>query len=243
MNIIPKKTLYHASLTEYKNLKPTGVDLGNVLQKPGWSLFCWDSLDNAYRWAVMLLFISGEDGIYDIIEKFNNDYYEKKYKVTYMYPGDREGVFLNEELYNIIAKYLDSNNKIAYIYKFDVPINKIGLGNSSTIKEYTVREKINKFRLIKVRITSKLLRKYVTVIPASKCIDEKTLKKYESKYNYKRKFSKIWNRDFENNVDTYKKICSDLHDNKIKTGDNLNKYFKEQMNFDIDMIFKSMKFR
>lgn len=210
------KTLYHGSINKYDILKPLGVDFGNIFQKPGWSLFCWDNYRNAERWAVLTFSVCSNE-INTIIKKYGNE------KIEYRFIDDNNGIIMTKESLNNIDKYiLKKKNTYIYVYEFDYPVYKIGVGNTKHLDEYTIRDNIKDFKLHKIKVTKELITKYVKIVDK---IDYD--KKYDIKYMRYGKISKmIYNREFIDNMDIYDKLRIDMDNGKLKPGDKLNKYIK-----------------
>lgn len=210
------KTLYHASINKYDTLKPLGIDFGNIVQKPGWSLFCWDNFKNAERWAV-LTFITCSDELNNVIKKYGEE------KIEYIFTDDNNGIIMTKDSLNNIDNYiLKKKNLYIYVYEFKYPIYKIGIGNTKHIDEYTVRDTIKKFKLHKIKVTKKLLSKYIKIVD-----NINYDKKYDIGYKRYGKLSDIiYNREFIDNLDIYDKLRKDMDDGKLVPGDRFDEYLK-----------------
>ena len=232
-SIIKNKKLAHVSVGKFDVLKPTGLDFGNRFQKAGWSLFCYDA-KNVYdimSWGVYMV-VSYCDAI-------QNELTDK----TISNFSDNERFIVNREYYNIIIKNIKKISPF-YIYEFEVPINKIGLGNTSSSKEFTVREDITDFKVKTVKVTKDMIDKYITIKT-----DEEITKTYDSFQDINNiranKFisNLIWNKDFSINTSQYIELTHDIQDGKLKVGDDVEKYLYNKLGLTLNTRRDHKKFK
>jgi hypothetical protein len=152
---IPKITLYHGSPDKIIDIKDRlGIDLGNRFQSPAWSLFCWNKLDPAISW-----------GIYKNINKYIKS--ESRNNAAAIYNPKTYKILIGSDYINYIEDLFNKNNLYSYVYKFNVPINLIGIGHHTNYKEYTIRSNEPDKYLsgeLKFRITKDILYNNTEVI-------------------------------------------------------------------------------
>ena len=117
-------TLYHVSNKKYRILSPIGIDLGNALDKPGWSLYTWNSLDLAKSMCLIR-------ALKWIRKNYNPDMDE----ILYFSSGSV--IVLTEGQYNWFLENIDNIDYAKGDYIHYIKITKdmqLGLGHSSATK-------------------------------------------------------------------------------------------------------------
>lgn len=151
-----KIKLYHASPYKLNKIDPLGFDLGNALQKPGWSTFCWRDLKKANAWAV-----------FQAIRKIKIDLKHEKSDVKIKCYWDMVGYkpMLTEESKKFI---LDNySDRKTYVHYLDAPISEVGLGNDSTHDEYTVRCSLKPYKVTELTLNQETLDEYIKIVDSS----------------------------------------------------------------------------
>lgn len=144
--------LYHGSIELYDTLKPMGFDLGNLFQKPGWSLFCWKEKQLAKNWAV-----------FQLIRKITGLNFKDTYGPVWDYTQNK--ALITKDLYKKIKEYLLTHRETVYVYSLDTPIRYLGLGNDSIIDEYTTREpEIIPVDIEQIQVSDKVIRQTVGIV-------------------------------------------------------------------------------
>ena len=128
--------MYHAATGNYSSLKPMGYDLGNSLQKPGWSLFCFRKEEYSKGWAV-----------FQFVKK-----HRKEMKINPTWSVKHHKLMITMDMYNRVCDYVETTYEEmpVYVYEFNIPCYKVGVGNDSSHHEYTVREEITEFDVTRI---------------------------------------------------------------------------------------------
>ena len=119
--------IYHGSMHKIDSFKPMSLDLGNGLQEPGWSTFCFRNYTWAKRFALMRLIQKYFDG-----EKEKNELKKCGWDMFSNRPYIHKSVF--EELCNNLK------NQCFYVYTINAENLELGLGNDLRFPEVTFRE-------------------------------------------------------------------------------------------------------
>lgn len=210
-----KVKLYHGSATKFKTLKPLGFDLGNALQGPGWSTFCWRSEEKAKVWAV-----------FQLARKIRKEKKDKNIELIWDFRNDI--VLVTQDTYeNISNNYL--GNK-AYVYSFEMPISKVSLGNDSTIDEYTIRDEVVPDNINTIVFNRADLSKYFKIVDQSE-IDKFGREYMSGKYLGRRGLikSSLITSDFSNqwSSDALRKINIALQNGDLQPGDDFSQFLTD----------------
>ena len=148
------KKVYHGSLEKYEMLEPTGLDLGNKLEEPGWSLYTWLDRDKAYGWSIFAF-------IRSINSRFN-------YNFNVCAAGSHIPT-ITQSGFEAVLEYIrtaDVSDRLFYVYDVEItPDMDIGLGHSSnTDRCVTIRTPhIKPSNIETCVLTEAMFRKYVKV--------------------------------------------------------------------------------
>lgn len=203
--------VYHGSPINIKDnkLKPLGVNVGATkFSNPRWSVFIWDNYESAAIWALSQT-INRE--VADVI--FN----PQGGKIQII--NDTE--LTNNEFKNTVLSYKLSS----YVYSSTIPINKLEMGSSGGINEYTVSEEIDISNKKIININKKNLDKYFTIVKYDKnsTIEDKIGKM--PRHGSSRSW--ILNKILDNSRDIQRMVIrNDIRNGKLSTGDDLSSYKK-----------------
>ena len=119
--------IYHGSMHKIDSFRPMSLDLGNGLQEPGWSTFCFRNYTWAKRFALMRLIQKYFDG-----KKEKNELKKCGWDMFSNRPYIHKSVF--EELCNNLK------DQCFYVYTINAENLELGLGNDLRFPEVTFRE-------------------------------------------------------------------------------------------------------
>lgn len=208
---IPGK-LYHGSTELYDELRPTGIDFGNSLQEPGWSLFTWTGYDAAIGWS-----------IFCVIRRLGIENHGCRNSQT---------TFLTKSGYDELKRNIDHipiKEKTFYIYTIKPELDyKFGLGHSSNTPNcITIRkDHIKPMKIDKLILDMNLVDMHCIVVDDDY---EPTMKEYGRN---NRLLSFLMNHDFMYQHKIRKQIKRDVEDGKLGVGDDIVAYLK---NNDIEL--------
>ena len=220
-------TLYHGSEHLFKTLEPTALDFGNAFVKPGWSLFCWKTYEEACSWAVwraVSWYLSDlqESG------KLAADIKTSKY-ITWDQAKSRAK--MTQSGFDFIKSTMIANPNskypYGYVYTFKTKRKYVSIGNDASHKEYTTREQhIKPIRIDKIKINEENIMKHILLVS-------------DEEFNY-RNSKEDWDwmnrgltslfltRDYTYNSLVNKsaanQIWEDIHNGLLKPGDDLEEY-------------------
>lgn len=160
------KHVYHGSYELYDMLEPTGLDMGNKLESPGWSLYTWKNRENAIGW-----------GIFQTVKKINKVHHILS-DTNCLYSHIM--LILDTEVDKLI-EVIESlpDDSLNHYYVYDIPITPdmtIGLGHSSNTRDcITIRTPHIKYiKVTKYRVTKEDIFKYCQIVTASEMAKLKT---------------------------------------------------------------------
>lgn len=212
MNKILTIKLYHGSPYKLEVLKPIGLDLGNRLQKPGWSIFMWKTREEALIWALMkkcqqLKNVFKEQGV-------------SKFHAYWNYENDKVMMRCTDE--KGFRKYCMDNQVITYIYTVRENIFNLGIGNDKTHDEYTIRGKeVKPINTEEIIINDEVIDNYITFVDDVKMarINNDV---FTGKYNMHRGLlALLIDNGVHDNRIKYKEIITKIKKKEIKPGDDL----------------------
>jgi ADP-ribose pyrophosphatase YjhB (NUDIX family)/RimJ/RimL family protein N-acetyltransferase len=206
-------TFYHGSPYKFDVLKPTGVNIGNKIEKPKWSLFLWRSKDIAISWAMFMIikkniFRLGKH-IYTLDENGNREYF------IFLNTNKDFHMVLREDMYDEIKKI--SIGLKCYVYTVSTKFYKVGLGNEISKPEFTVDEEIVPDKIEEITITKNMFDKYVTKVDRKTC---KYLLSIMNKNNARSIFKYLYH-DNDEIMEKYRYIYNKIKTGEIKPGDDL----------------------
>ncbi len=213
------KTWYHGSDKKIEIFNPYAFDLGNTFQKFGWSTFCFKDYNYTKGFTIMRCI----QHYYDSIKTDDNKDYLHANRCTWDFVNERP-ITTIEGLNFIKTNMIGTEIFIHYIDSSKLKIK--GIGNDVTHDEYTFRDKnVEPIKIEKVVFTKELLEQYIMLVT--------DVNKYR---NYLVKISNNYNRGFLSLFITYdytlnraeiEKIIVAVNEGKIKIGDDLYKYIKD----------------
>lgn len=151
------KYLYHGSLYKYDSLKSLSIDMGNVFQKPGFSLFTFTKKEYCIGWCVFLLIRQ----IYRLFDTPDQIWISFRCR----------GAILTDKLYKELIFNLSKMKDIEktfYIYTIKVTENmELGFGHSSNTENcVTIRSEneIPAYSCEKMILTPEILRDHTCIV-------------------------------------------------------------------------------
>lgn len=201
--------LYHGSSIDIKtsNIDPISINVGATkLSDPRWSTYFWDNKEMAIQWAITWK-------VRDVAQT------ECLYR-----NHDGKTLLVNNTQYPD-KKFIDNILKVKpyfFIYECDIPANKLEMGSTAAMPEYTVSESVKISKKTKIIVTKSLFNKHFTVISqkeADKLIDPNDMD-YMSRY--RNKFLDLF---LSNYRDPYRALIKrDIKKGKVKVGDDISNY-------------------
>lgn len=220
-------TLYHGSEKFFKILEPTGLDFGNAFVKPGWSLFCWKTYEEAYCWAVMR-------ALHNVLREMKRRGAPINSCTDFCIRDPKTNkILINGGRFDELTEYMKQVSSYGYVYTFKAHINHVSIGNDSSHQEYTVRENhIKPTKIEKISLSKANIDKYCDIIDESKYNDYTSNIKNNWDCMGRGLVSLLLTNDwsynmFYNNA-TIKKIRKDMRDGILNPGDDLEKYMYEK---------------
>ena len=208
--VVPDRFIYHASTHWIEEFKPMALDLGNLMNPPGWSTFCHESYQDALVFG-MLRSIQKWSGINNL-------------NINPVFNRGHIVFTLND--FNKFKDSIDIKNKFKYyLYTIDSEPLRIELGNDSTIREYTFRESgVKPYSVENINLSLYDLKEYVDIV------DEANPEEYN---DYKDLFIHEYNK--EDTVRTA--LVNAVKNGELKPGDDVEEYMRNNgLSFDNDDI-------
>lgn len=201
--------IYHGSSIDIKttNIDPISINVGATrLSDPRWSTYFWDNKEMAIQWAITWK-------VRDVAQT------ECLYR-----NHDGKTLLVNNTQYPD-KKFIDNILKVKpyfFIYECDIPVNKLEMGSTAAMPEYTVSESVKISKKTKMLVTKSLFNKHFTIISqkeADKLIDPNDMD-YMSRY--RNKFLDVF---LSNYRDAYRALIKrDIKKGKVKMGDDISSY-------------------
>lgn len=119
--------IYHGSIHYFETFYPMSLDLGNGIQKPGWSTFCFSDYTLAKRFAFMRL-----------LQSHLESYKDKGKNYVCEWDLQKEKPYLHKTVYEEIKETV--LGKSFYVYTLDGSKLELGMGNDIRFPEVTFRE-------------------------------------------------------------------------------------------------------
>lgn len=219
-NNTPRVRLYHGSADIYDKLEPTAPDLGNIMQKPGWSLFCWREYDSAICWSV-----------FQVLLKLHKNEFNKQYKMPLLQPN-RKAMYVTQEFYDAACEYVKHHKLVSYVYIIDSPLQYVSIGSNSSHKEYTTREQhIKPTQIDEILITEKIITRLCEVIPMEEYVEYKESLK---KPNFTHRglltscllINDFWYNSLADDGRVVKAIMRGIHEEELSVGDDIEAFLK-----------------
>lgn len=207
---IPGGLLYHASTSKIDSFQPMSLDLGNEINPPGWSTFCFADKELAIRFGIMRA-----------IQKMG-------IPCGWHIPTNRP--YLLEKGYTIVQNF---HNIAFYVYTIDPEYCDVTAGNDSRFPELIFRNSgvIPKdTSIIIIPISS--IDEYVTILqkePSS-----------NTNPNVNSYYATMLNHDYSQSDYVVSKLENAIKSGRLKPGDDVEKFMKmNQIEFDKDSFIKS----
>lgn len=119
--------IYHGSIHYFETFYPMSLDLGNGVQKPGWSTFCFFDYTLAKRFAFMRL-----------LQSHLESYKDKGKNYVCEWDLQKEKPYLHKTVYEEIKEAILGQS--FYVYTLDGSKLELGMGNDIRFPEVTFRE-------------------------------------------------------------------------------------------------------
>jgi len=228
------KMWYHGSNIEIQLFNPNSFDLGNSLEKPGWSTFCFNKYQYTENFAIMRLI----QNYYAKIKNEKNKVFLHNNRCTWDFINEK--AITTQEGLDFILKNL-LNQKI-YIHIFDPSKLKLkGIGNDTTHNEFTFRDSnVKPIKINTVILNEKKLKQAIMIVQdVNKYRDELVrLSKY-----YNRGFNTLFIKfDYTINRNEIEKIIIAINDNKLNVGEDISDFIIKN-NIKIKKIPVIVRFR
>ena len=220
-------TLYHGSEHLYDTLEPTALDFGNAFVKPGWSLFCWTTYEEACSWAVWRA-ISWYLGDVQNTGKISADIRTSRYII---WDQGKSRAKMTQSGFDFIKATMAANPNASYPYGYVYTLKSkrkyVSIGNDASHKEYTTREQhIKPERIDKIKINEENIMKHVLLM------SDDDFQRHNSKEDWdwmnRGLTSLLLTRDFTYNTLVNKpgvrQIREDMWSGFLKPGDDLEEY-------------------
>lgn len=136
------KRLYHGSDKKFNKIEPLGVNMGTRFSKPKLSSFFWATREKALGWA-----------IYQVLRRQGN------IKSYYHIPTG--GFIITPENAKLAQDFL--RHSVGYVYHADVRLDKVGVGSSPDIEEFTINETIVPNVIEEINFRLPLIRQYMQI--------------------------------------------------------------------------------
>lgn len=220
-------TLYHGTAELYKTLEPISLDFGNAFVKPGWSLFCWKTYDEAYCWAMMR-------ALHNVVREMKRRGAPISSCTNFCIRDPKTNkILINGGRFDELTEYMKQVPSYGYVYTFKAHINHVSFGNDSSHQEYTVRENhIKPTKIEKITLSKANMDKYCVILDESKYNDYTSNIKNNWDYMSRGLMSFLLTNDWSYNMfynsATIKKIRKDMSDGILNPGDDLEKYMYEK---------------
>lgn len=214
-------TLYHGSEKDYPYLRSLGMDFGNALEKPGWSLFVARDKAFTFRWALFRAI--------RMARKENN-----RLEANILWNPELKTYNITDVTFDVMKDLFEDGSIKAYVYTIKVPRYMVGLGNDSQHDERTIRSEseIHYESKEMITVTEEIARKYGNVV------DNRTFYAEERKYRRK---PKVFNRGLQSilmtkdysyqnkeNKAALNAIFAALNDGTLSPGDDIEEFLKSK---------------
>lgn len=207
--IVPDKYIYHGSTYKIDEFKPMSLDLGNAMDEPGWSTFCFGS----YEYAKLFGFMRALAGIMTDVNHIE------------VHPRFRDGniEISKNDLDEYFSNHAPDNLISFFVYTIDSTNLNIGIGNDPTLKEYTFRESgVKPVSVDKLSLSILDLKENIQIVDNyNKPIETSDYKSLQT-HNY------------QEETEVRDALTKAIKDGKLKPGDDIIKYMDEH-----DISFKN----
>lgn len=214
-------TLYHGSENDYPYLLAMGMDFGNLLQKPGWSLFVSPDKSFTYKWALFRAI--------RMARKNNN-----RLEANIIWNPKLKTYSITEKTFEAMKDLFDNGKIEAYVYTINVPRDIVGIGNDSQHDERTIRtsEKINYQLKERIVVTEEIAREHGHVVTENQFYAEERYYRKKPLVFNRGVSSLLMTRDYsyqnKENKAALNAIFSALNDGSLRPGDDIEKFLKSK---------------
>lgn len=214
-----RKMWYHGSDKKIDIFNPCSFDLGNTFQQPGWGTFCFKDYDYTKKFAIMRC-------IQDFYVKIRNNSNRKflhKNRCTWDFINKKP--VTTSEGFRFILNNID-NLKVFIHYIDYQKLKKKGIGNDITHNEFTFRDtNIVPIKIEQINLTYEELKHIFIIVDDVNEYRKKLV--LISKYYNRGILSMFMKYDYTMNREEIEKIIVAKESSKLKIGDNLTEYMKE----------------
>ena len=213
-----KIKLYHGSSVDIKEkvINPISINVGATrFSNPRWSTYFWDNEEMAIQWAIT----------WEVKDAVNTECLYRNHDGKTLLVNNTN---LSDEKF--IDKIL-SKHPVFYIYETIVPINKLEMGSTAAMPEYTVSEDIKITNKTKVVVTKKMINDYFEIISKEEGKEKIDYNDMDYMSRYRNKFLDVI---LSNYRDPYRALVKrDIKKGKINVGDDISSY-RSRINKAID---------
>lgn len=189
--------LYHASTSVISEFKPMSLDLGNAINRPGWSTFCFDERGFAIQFGIMRAIQS-----HGIRCEWNiND----------------NCAYILEKGFKALSNMVNSIE--FYVYQIDSKPLTVFAGNDSRLDEYVFRDSgIIPEKIEMVEIPVERIPEYLEI---------RTGKPQEDRSELTSFYNAILNHDYYTNESAYAKLRLAMNKGELKPGDDVELFMRD----------------
>lgn len=207
--VVPDKYIYHGSTCRITEFKPMSLDLGNAMDEPGWSTFCFGDYESARLFGFMR-------ALSKIMEEVDHDEIHPRFK--------NGNIELSREDLDKYKKNHELDRECElFIHTIDSTGLNIGIGNDPTLKEYTFRE-----AGVKPVSVDRLLLSMLDLKENIQIVDN-----YDDPMDIS-DYKTLQTHDYQSENEVRDALTKAIKDGKLNPGDDIQKYMDEH-----DISFKS----
>ena len=214
-----KNIWYHGSDKKIELFNPYAFDLGNSFQKFGWSTFCFKDYEYTKNFSMMRCI----QHYYDEIKNPDNREYLHNNRCTWDFVNEK-AITTKEGLKFIINNLVGKKMYIHYIDSSKLKIK--GIGNDATHNEVTFRDiDVVPIKIEEIDFTKEFFEENLMIVND---VNKYRKKLVEISNNYNRGLLSLFiTYDYTLNREEIEKIIVAIAEGKIKIGDDLYKYIKD----------------
>ena len=214
--IVPDKYIYHGTDYVIDEFKPMSLDLGNAIDEPGWSTFCFGDYESAKLFGFMktIIRLMSEVDHIDIHPRFRNG-----------------NIYLTkDELDKYTSNHSLDSPRTFFVYTIDSTGLNIGIGNDPTLKEYTFRESgVKPVSVDKLQLSMLDLKENIEIVDDYN--DPMEISDYKS----------LQTHDYQTETKVRDALKQAISDGKLKPGDDIKKYMEDLSNeYGIEFLYRDL---
>ena len=207
--VVPDKYIYHGSTCRITEFKPMSLDLGNAMDEPGWSTFCFGDYESARLFGFMR-------ALSNLMEDVDHDEIHPRFK--------NGNIEISREDLNKYKKNHELDRECElFVHTIDSTGLNIGIGNDPTLKEYTFRE-----TGVKPVSVDRLLLSMLDLKENIQIVDN-----YDDPMDTS-DYKTLQTHDYQSENEVRDALTKAIKDGKLNPGDDIQKYMDEH-----DISFKS----